>query len=289
GKSLYKNAHDGSSVYTVSTLRPNTALQYKSQENIHDVNVEANIFNWLQQHEGADLYPDFVLEQAPELLQKYKVVVLAYHVEYVSGKMYKNLRRLVNKQKLSLISLGANQIYWKVEWHDDFTRMECRKDASNFSKSGRTGGMWRHTSEPEAKLLGVCFTDAGRGTYAPYQVLQPNHWLYKDTQIQKGDLFGLSGINQIPVCGDETDKINFCSDSAVTVLAKGLNKKSVSEFEVYKQNDPEWNGAGGGCLVLKELSKKQAVLSTGSIQSGAGLGADAVFTKIVENFLERYA
>ena len=44
GKSLYRNIIDSSSVYFVSTQRPNTLLL----EGKHNMQVEANIFNWFE-------------------------------------------------------------------------------------------------------------------------------------------------------------------------------------------------------------------------------------------------
>ena len=55
------------------------------------------------------------------------------------------------------------------------------------------------------------------------------------------------------------------------MIAKGLNEDN-----------------GGADFILKEYAQDNAVLSTGSIQSGSGLGADTIFTKIIANFVERY-
>ncbi|MBK9333466.1 MAG: hypothetical protein IPM96_13935 [Ignavibacteria bacterium] len=47
--------------------------------------------------------------------------------------MYDNIEEMVFEKNVPMISLGANQIYWKVKWNDDFTIMECRKDLTLFN------------------------------------------------------------------------------------------------------------------------------------------------------------
>ncbi len=291
GKSLYKNAVDGQPVYQVSAQRPNTALQYNgcSTQNLHDMHLEAHVYSWLQQRFGADIYPDYYLEKHPELFFNYKMLVPSYHMEYVSEASYNTLRQLVLEQKISLLNLGANQLYWQIRWLDNYSKIECRKDASPYENTEQTGGLWRHTAFPEDRILGASFTEGGMGTYAPYEVVQPRHWLFEGLGLQKGQLFGHTGINALPICGDETDKTTFCSRRGSTVLAKGLNAASAEKGAVYSEGEPEWDGSGGGEIVLTELSATHAVLATGAIQSGSGLGADPVFTQMIVNFVVHYA
>lgn len=283
GKSLYLNGLDKKSTFFVSTQRPNSALEYNKEENIHDINVEATIFNWFSSRYTTSIYPDYILEENPAVLADCKIIVLAYHGEYFSDKMYRTLRELIQKKKKSYINLGGNQIYWKVKWHNDFKTLECRKNCSPFENTFDFGGLWRNSLYPEKKLLGVYFSDPGTGTYAPYQVTDPTHWLFNGTNVTKGQLFGIKGINELGICGDETDK-SFDSIS----IAKGMNAKDVGEYISYPNPNFKWNQAGGGDICIKELSEKQAILATGSIQSGAGLGVDSVFTAIIKNFTEKY-
>ncbi len=283
GKSFYLNGLDKTNTYFLSTQRPNSALEYKEESNIHDMNVEANIFNWFAANYRTSLYPDYILEENPNVLLDCKIIILAYHGEYFSEQMYANLRALINRRKKSFINLGGNQIYWKVKWHNDFTTLECRKNCAPFESTYDFGGLWRNSSYPEKKLLGVSFTDAGTGTYAPYQVTQPEHWLFKGTNVKAGDLFGFNGINNLGICGDETDK-----SYQSTSIAKGMNSGTIEENIQYPDNKLKWDQAGGGDLCLKELTEKQGILATGSIQSGSGLGTDTIFTTIIKNFVEKY-
>ena len=112
GKSLYDNIIDSSNVYFVSTNRPNTLLE----KGKHDINVEANIFNWFEKEYDINIYPDNILDQYPDILDNSDIIILSYHCEYISAKTYNKLIELVEEDGKSLISIGGNQIYWKSKW-----------------------------------------------------------------------------------------------------------------------------------------------------------------------------
>lgn len=288
GQSLYKNFIHEEQVNFVSTQRPNTACEFKDRFSIHDMHIEAGIYQWFDQEFGADLFPDFDLEQGYQEFSHYRLIVFAYHMEYVSKEMYNTVQQLKSKGH-SLLFLGANQFYWKVQWLDDYRKLECHKDHRDFSRSGGQGGLWRHQLKREEFLMGARFDDRGMGSYAPYQVLMADHWLFEGTGLRKGDLFGKAGYNGLPICGDETDKTGFWTASSFNVLAKGLNPEFSSYSPVvWPDQEQNWNGKGGGEIVISEKSN-QGIMNTGSIQSGAGLGYDKAFTRIIRNFCLRYA
>lgn len=290
GKSLYQNSIDRKNTHFVSTQRPITSLKYDKEvragdEHAHDISVEANIFHWFDSQFGADIFPDYVLEAKPELLENAKIIVLSYHCEYVSSAMYRTLENLVHRRGKSLISLGANQLYWKVQWHDNFTRMECHKDMTLFDDFA-FGGMWRHNFKPMQKLQGIRYDNSGLHSFAPYEVMNDSHPLFHGLGVKNGQLFGKSGINVAGLSGNETDKITKRSAREWEILAKGQNWSK--EAGMWEENNAEWDGAGGGDMVFREFSKNNAVLSTGSIQSGSGLGTDEIFTGIIRNFGNQY-
>ena len=287
GKSLYVNGVDSSKVYKVSAQRPMTALNYSRKRNRHSVAVQANIVNWFQDRYQTVVLPDYSLEFMPGSLRNADIIVLAYHCEYFSKPMYDNLEKLVNQHNTSLIGLGGNQVYWRVQWRKGYRSLACRKDLTFFDNTWAYGGMWRHHLRPEARLLGVQFSPSGMGTYAPYQVKKPDHWLFNGAQVKKGMLFGKQGINSYPICGDETDKTTWFSPSGTVVLAKGLNPKHNGNSSTYSEQ-ANWKGKGGGALVYRQVDKQTGVLATGSIQSGSGLGTDSVFTTVLRNFMAKH-
>ena len=165
GKSLYDNFIENANNYNVSTQRPMTSFDCK-----HDIFTEANAFLWLSKNYDVSIYPDYILEQAPELLSDKKVIFMVYHCEYFSADMFDNLNKLVDKGH-SFVSMGGNQIYWKIKWHDNFTRIECRKDLTFFDNSFlEFGGQWRHNLRFPERLTGVRYLKPGIRTFAPYKV-----------------------------------------------------------------------------------------------------------------------
>lgn len=275
GQSLYINNFEKKTTYFVSSKRPNPK---------QDVRVERHSTNFFLEHYNAILLPDYALEYDMDLLKTVDVIVLNHHAEYFTETMYNHLQQLIEKHKISLISLGGNQMYWKTKWNADYSQMECRKDLTSFEGNILDyGGMWRHhLNKAEHNILGVQFTDAGMHSYAPYEVLEPNHWIFKGLDLKKGDLFGYHGIDSFPLSGDETDKMVKQTPN-MTLLAKGLNCSTKNPVKGFDDNCKENNGAD---FIYKAL-KSNSILSTGSIQSGSGLGVDTVFTKMIENYLKK--
>ena len=267
GKSLYNNAIDSSNVYFVSTQRPNTLLHSGK----HDIHIEANIFNWFENNYNITIYPDNILDYSPNILNDASIIILSYHCEYISSKTYNKLISLVENSGKSLISIGGNQVYWKTKWNSDFKTMECRKDLTFFKDTYSLGGMWKHNFKNESKFLGVRYSKAGHNTYAPYKIVSFDHWLLDEIQIPPDSLFGKKGIDSLELSGLETDKVTKYSKDNVVIIAKGINPEN-----------------GGAHMIFKQYNFDNAILSTGSIQSGSGLGIDTVFTKIIQNFVDSY-
>ena len=288
GQSLYHNEHGPETTAYAHAHRPNPALGWSPVGDIHAMAAEAPVYAWLAAEVGADLYPDWMLE-APDRLAAYSAVVLAYHVEYASDAMRAGLRQLVDGGR-SLLSIGGNQLYWRIRWDADHTRVECHKDGATFDGSRARGGLWRHLGQPEDEILGVRFTDPGTGTYAPYRVEDAGHWLFDGLDVQNGDRFGHEGTTPLPICGDETDAPTRLSAMAAHVVARGLNRPDAvdGDFTLWTPKDPAWDGSAGGTIALTEHSDHHAVLATGAIHSASGLGTDPVFTGVVRNFLRRY-
>lgn len=290
GKSLYANGLDSSDVYFVASNRPTTSLNYTKRRRLQSIHTEAQIFNWFNNHYRTILYPDYALENLPQNLKSVDIIVLAYHCEYFSEAMYDNLEKLVYTKNKSLISLGGNQIYMKVQWDSNHNQMECHKDLTFFKNQWELGGNWRNNFRSEALFLGGRYTPAGLHTFAPYKVTKPDHWLFDGLDVEKGDLFGDDGINKYPLSGYETDKPTVFSRWGVTKIAKGLNPESGKPNGIYTgEKARNTNNQGGAVMTYKKPCPENGILNTASIQSGSGLGTDSVFTGIIQNFVKKFS
>jgi hypothetical protein len=128
--------------------------------------------------------------------------------------------------------------------------------------------------ESEANLLGVAYSDPGAMTAAPYEVIEPDHWVFERTGLRKGDVFGSKTLHER--CGDgasghETDKITASSPPNVRLLARGLNP-----------------GDGGAHLATFETPSGGAVFSAGSITYPAALLCDPTISAMTLNVFKRF-
>lgn len=265
GKSLYRNIHDKEPVYTASLDKPFTSVYFNPDYGSHDYIIVQNIFEWFDQYDGAMIFPDYYLQQHPDLLHQARTIVPAYHCEYFSVEMYHNLAAL--SESRNILAVGANQVYWRINWNDSRT-FECRKDQTFFSNNRLVGGLWTTNFHSEASLLGGAY--CGMVEAAPYKVLEPGHFLFEGCKVKKDDVFGKKGIDGLPISGDETDHINAFTPKNAVVVARGMNEHNLGGDMVYIER-----GAHG-------------TLNTAAITSGSGLFADPVFTRIIENFMNKH-
>jgi hypothetical protein len=235
----------------------------------HLAPAEWRLLGWLEQHGYAyDLYADYQLHAGLLDLDAYRVLILAVHPEYWSAEMYRTVKRWVFERGGKLMYLGGNGLNCAVEFLDGGRAMRCLNQWPRGLES-----RFHHQVESEANLLGVVFSDAGAMTSAPYEVLEPNHWVFAGTGLNRGDRFGTRILHQRygdGASGHETDKVSPSSPRNVQVLARGLNPDQ-----------------GGAELVYYETAGGGAVFSAGSITYPSALLCDPPTSQITLNVLNR--
>jgi hypothetical protein len=105
-------------------------------------------------------------------------------------------------------------------------------------------------------------------------VLDADHWIFNDTGLRQGDLFGRNSLHRrCPggASGHETDKRSASSPTGTQVLARGLNPDN-----------------GGAEMVLFETPSGGRVFSVGSINYVASLPVDAEVSQITANVLRKF-
>jgi hypothetical protein len=157
----------------------------------------------------------------------------------------------------SLLYLGGNGIYWKSDLSSEGLIRVNMKD----------GELWRNLGRPESAILGVRYSSEDYGTYAPYQVYDASHPLFKGLGLVNGDTFGHTSLIGSGASGLETDKSDSFSPRNGKILARGLNKPDGGH--VFSYSHP-----GGGL-----------VLSFGSITSAAAVPVDRVMQGVFWNYL----
>lgn len=272
GASLYKYLLDDDvkplHAQMVNTQRPNIEASPIGSPN-HLANAEKLVLAWLERnHYPFHVISDLDLDQQPQLLQSFGTLIINTHGEYWTEEMYNRLEEFLD-QGGNLVTLSGNAVYWKTVRQQH--HLEVRKIFGYHTLTSEAGGLWRDVKRPESKILGVCYTPTGYMTFKPYRVIEPDHWIFQNTGLKKGDLIGGSGLNRGGASGHETDKMDSFSPKNTILLAKGLNPDQGGAEMVY------YDHPGGG-----------GVFSVGSVTFGGSLVVDQHLSQIMQNVLNRF-
>jgi putative cell wall-binding protein len=278
GKSLYSyRIMNGRSIYqnVVSFERPNPKANPNGNVG-HLANGERHILYWLEMKGfHYDLMADRDLNDNPELLNPYKVLIISTHSEYWTPQMYLNLQNYLHRGG-TLLYLAGNGIYWRANLEDGKIEVNKNSGYKSLLKLKWKGGRFGATGHPESSVLGVRYQSSGFSIPAPYRVINPNHWIFANTGLKRGDLIGVKGLNTIDksnggASGWETDQMDRNSPKNTILLAKGINTFGRGAQMTY-YDTPE----GGG------------VFSTGSITFGGSLAIDPQLSIMVQNVIQRF-
>jgi N,N-dimethylformamidase len=252
----------------LSTARPNPVASPEGSP-VHLANAEKLTLAWLEKEKMAyNLITDWDLDQQPDLLNRYSILILNTHGEYWTAPMYDQLERFLQRGG-NLLTLSGNAIHWKAVIKGN--QLEVRKDNRRHELNGEIGGYWKDLGRSEANVLGVRYTPSGYNTYAPYEVKQADHWIFNGTCLKNGDLIGKTGQAHKGAAGLETDKRELLHTPLNTVLlAKGTNPHGGAEMIYYD------HPGGGG------------IFSVGSIAFSQSLIIDPHLTRIVKNVIEHF-
>lgn len=242
----------------------------------HVAPAEWRMFGWLER-EGFDydLYSETQFHFGTLDLDRYKLLVIGVHPEYWSSAMYDRLKEWVFGRGGRLMYLGGNGLNCDVEFLDEHTCIYRNDDARRLTEPGsKFESRFHLRHESEANLLGVVYDDRGIMTAAPYEVVDASHWVFAETGLADGDIFGVHCQHQrVPggASGHETDKISPSSPGDTKLLAQGRNPDS-----------------GGAQMVIHEPGGGAAVFSAGSICWPSSLLVDEHVSQITANVVRRF-
>jgi len=233
--------------------------------------AEWRLLGWMER-EGFDYdyYADAQLHDGSMRLDAYEVLVIGVHPEYWTREMFRRVEEWVHAGG-RFMYLGGNGLNCEVTI--DGNSMTCLTFDDTKAPDAIHESRMHRTYAPEARLLGVAFTDPGVMTAAPYAVVDASHWALDGTSLGPGDSFGQQSQHErVPggASGHETDKLTPNSPKQAHVIARGENP-----------------GNGGADLVYMDLGKG-AVFSTGSITWVTCLFSDKNVSRITSNVLRRF-
>lgn len=254
----------------VTLQRPNNVAYIRKWPDYDHLSLGTfSLIHWLEQNGFSyNVISDSDLDSIPNLLDRYRVLILDRHSEYFTNLMFNQTEQFLSRGG-NLVSFGANQMYWKTVAQNGL--IEARKDDSRHTLADEPGGLWRSLGRPESALLGNRYNYAGFGTYSGYAVINPNHWVFAGTNLAVGQVFG-EGCS-----GWETDKIDAQnSPRNLELVARGVNL------------DTERFGQAGADMVYYENSAGAEVFSAGSLIFGTCAANDPVVSRIMRNVLNRF-
>lgn len=248
------------------------------------------------------------LEQHPELLESYPLVLSIGHDEYWSAGMRDQLEAYIAKGG-NVAFFSGNTCCWQVRPEENGQALICYKQSFNLDPIYTTDDhrllstIWSHhlVKRPENQLTGVGFLFGGyhksHGQFmdgsGAYTVHHPEHWLFEGTQLKRGDAFG--GMHTI--VGYECDgcelewkdglpKPTYRDGTPKTfeVLASCEAKWAPDDCEWYEQ----WEKGRVGAACLGVYMNGGTVFTCGSTDWAHGLrGGDAAVEQVTKNVLNR--
>lgn len=262
GKSLYRGipgsapgTPEAQVATSLSLLRPGqNIVQYQ----------ELNLAVWAKKNNIPVEHASMMdLESSSSLLQNYSVVIIAGHSEYWSKAMRDNFDRFIKGGGNAMI-LAGNTMWWQIRMDKINSKMICYTyqvaqdpvmlDGDPTNNSTATSQWWDpgYANNPENKSTGVSWRNGGyvNHPYLPiyqsgpnndngaYSVTNDSHWIYKDTGLKNGDIFGKAAT----IVGLETDGALFTIDSKGKYVVTGTDGTPLNTAILAKAESKIWEG-----------------------------------------------
>jgi hypothetical protein len=168
------------------------------------------------------------LEERPELVDAYPMVLSVGHDEYWSSPMRDTVETYVTRGG-NVAFLSGNTSFWQVRLEDGGDTMVSYKDQARrhdplrHSHPHLLTSMWSDPiiGRPESQMTGVSFSRGGYARIAGgtprgqrgYTVWRPEHWLFDGTDLRYGDVLGAEHV----VVGYECDGCEMTTENGLPV------------------------------------------------------------------------
>lgn len=248
------------------------------------------------------------LEQHPEMLSNYKLILSVGHDEYWSSGMRDALEKFIAGGG-NVAFFSGNTCCWQVRPEEKGRALTCWKQEYRFDpwldKGERKllSTIWSHhlVGRPENTLTGVGFLFGGyhksHGQFmdgaAAFNVHRPEHWLFEGTKLKRGDAFG----SKDTIVGYECDGCELTMKDGLPVPT--YRDGTPANFEVlatcpakWHPDDAEWyekwEKGRVGNSVLGVYTRGGTVMTAGTTDWSHGLrGNDPAVVRITKNVLDK--
>ena len=248
------------------------------------------------------------LEQIPDLLKGYKLVLSVGHDEYWSAGM-RNAIEQYTANGGNVAFLSGNTCCWQVRPEENGRALVCFKQAHTLDPFFDKGehrllsSLWSHhlAARPENTMTGVGFLWGGyrksHGQFmtepAEFTVHRPEHWLFEGTDLKRGGTFGAKDTVVGYECdgceltwkdGVPTPSFKDGTPTTMQVLATCPARWHPNDCEFYDR----WEKGRTGNAVFGIHQRGGTVVTTGTTDWAHGLrGNDPAVTRITRNLLDK--
>ncbi len=272
-------------------------------------NWEQHFVRWAEKAGYAlDYATNLDLEQHPEMLAKYKLVLSVGHDEYWSSGMRDALEAFIGKGG-NVAFFSGNTCCWQVRPEESGQALRCYKQAFvqdplyDGGPNRLLSSLWSHhlVQRPENELTGVGFLWGGyrkshfqfMNDKAEFTVHRPEHWLFAGTNLKRGDTFG----DKDTIVGYECDGCEIAwrdglpypthadgTPKSFTILATCPARWHPDDSVWYDR----WERGRTGNSVVGVYERGGTVVTVGTTDWSHGLrGGDPAVMRITRNVLDR--
>ena len=301
----------GSSLYSFhgrAKLQGNRVSFHRPQSSQFS-NWEFPFVQWAEKNGyQLDYATNLDLEQRPELLQSYKLVLSVGHDEYWSAGMRDQLEAFIGSGG-NVAFFSGNTCCWQVRPEDNGRALTCWKQSFNSDPVFKTDDLrslstlWSHhlLKRPENQLTGVGFLFGGyhlsHGEFmdgkGAFTVHRPEHWIFAGTEMKRDNEFGAKHT----IVGYECDGCELewkgglpfpthrdGTPETFEVLASCPTRWAADDCEWYER----WQRGRTGAACLGVYTRGGTVFTSGSTDWAHGLrGGDEITERITKNILEK--
>jgi hypothetical protein len=319
--SCYSDHHNGQPTYKIGMKVPWPAAgpnkTYIGGGYSHLLRGERFLHLWLDKHGyDYDVITDHDLDRNPEVLKGYKAVCINGHSEYWSARAYDGLDHYLKAGGAAVVMSG-NTMFWRVSFDESGEVMECRKFGKSIGGRSRAkvgelyhshdfkrGSLMRFCGYPAWKLVGLTCIGWGGGSFKPYQIDLPNHFLFNEphkVDLKKGEAFGFA-TKAMGAVGHEYDVRlstllratqnpalkGLAEPEGITTLARSHDKRNVLDFNAEAHKARSGDEQTIAEIIYWERPEGGRVFHTGSIATAWGLYHDEHLSSLVQNVLHHY-
>lgn len=262
---------------------------------------EKHFLDWAED-EGYDIAiaADYDLEFIPDLLQNYKVVIIAGHSEYWSWKMRQQLKSYINAGG-RFVNFSGNTMWQQVRFENNGRVMVSYKNHRLDTIQTQEGTTDNPIDYPildtEAAILGAQWLSGGvlgpftfANGFGGFTVFDTDHWIMDGTNIEHLDMIGRTESQNSMVMDKEGDGVRFnCGVDGQTIIGPVINDGTPANFTILGMAPASFHGDIGFVpMGIYTVPGSGATFSVNTTGWSKALEADPAIAQITRNVLNRF-